>query len=316
MVIHEITPQPGAELRRMIREFEATFLSPLGDGRFFRIDYGNDRTAFIRTLGPGKCFAAEKEGRIVGVVEIAIVNLRYPDGSEHPAQYIADLKLLPEVRGTLVMGRLVQKGIAWGNTHTESGFTMVLDSTPIKPTAYTGRAGIGALSEVAKTMVVRLPVTPAGSSRDDERYLVSREEGEMAHERLALGRYTVRGGFPEARSSVPPAWMVHQGGRACARFEDRRNVRRLIADDGTELKPVYLSCFAFTDARAAVDLVIAALHRAHALGYRAVRLCMPPGDLSALQCVLGPGVLAGMPGAIYAVAELPYADWNISAAEV
>ena len=48
MVIHEITPQPGAELRRMIREFEATFLSPLGDGRFFRIDYGNDRTAFIR----------------------------------------------------------------------------------------------------------------------------------------------------------------------------------------------------------------------------------------------------------------------------
>ena len=316
MVIHEITPQPAPELQRMIREFEATFLSPLGDGRFFRIDYGEDRTAFIRTLGVGKCFAAEKDGRIVGLVEIAIVKLRYPDGSERPAQYIADLKLRPKARGTLVMGRLVQQGIAWGFTHTKIGFTMALDVTPIKPTAYTGRAGIAALSEVGKTMVVRLPVTPAGLSRDDERFLVSGEEGETAHTRLTLGRYTVSGGDPEARSSVPPAWLVHPNGRACARFEDRRNVRRLITDDGSELKPAYLCCFAFDDAHAAVDLVIAALHRADALGYRALRLCVPPGDLSALQCLLGPGVIAGVPGAVYAVEGLPPAEWNINAAEV
>ncbi len=300
----------------MIREFEATFLAPLGDGRFFRIDYGEDRTAFVRSLGLGKCFAAEKDGKITGLVEMAIVNLRHPDGSEKPAIYTADIKLLPEARGTLVMGRLVQQGIAWGYTHTTDGFSVVLDATPIKPSAYTGRAGIAALSEVGRTMVVRLPVTAAGSSRDDERFLASSEEGQMAHRRLSLGRFAVSGGSPEVRSSTPPAWLVHPGGRACGRFEDRRNVRRLITDDGSELKPAYLSCFAFDDPNAAVDLVIAALHRADALGYRALRICMPPRDLSALQCVLGPGVLAGVPGGVYAVAGLPTAEWNVSASAV
>ena len=316
MVIHEITPEPAPELQRMIREFEATFLSPLGGNRFFRVDYGEDRTAFIRTLGVGKCLAAEKDGKIAGLVEMAIVKLRYPDGSEKPALYIADIKLLAESRGGLIMGRLVQQGVAWGYTHTDVGFTMVLDATPIKPTEYTGRAGITALSEVGRTMVVRIPVTPAGAGRDDERFLTSREEGEMAHRRLSLGRFAVSGGSAEGRSSTPPAWMVHPGGRACARFEDRRNVRRLITDDGSELKPAYLSCFAFDDPNAAVDLVIAALHRADALGYRALRLCMPPRDLTALQCVLGPGVITGVPGAVYGVAGLPAAAWNMSASAV
>jgi hypothetical protein len=93
-------------------------------------------------------------------------------------------------------------------------------------------------------------------------------------------------------------------------------VRRLITDDGAELKPAYLSCFAFDDPHAAVDLVIAALHRADAMGYRALRLCMPPRDLSALQCLLGPGVVAGVPGAVYAVEGLPMAEWNFSASAV
>jgi hypothetical protein len=316
MVIHEIGPQPGTELQRMIREFEATFLAPLGGGRFFRVDYGEDRTAFIRSLGVGKCLAAEKDGKIVGLAEMAIVDLRHPDGIERPAFYIADIKLRPEARGTLTMGRLVQQGIAWGYQHTDFGFAMVLDATPIKPTAYTGRAGITALSEVARTMVVRLPVTPAGFSRDDERFLTGPEEGAAAHRRLAAGRYSIAGGSPEVRSSVEPAWLLHPGGRACARFEDRRNVRRLITDDGTELKPAYLSCFAFDDPHAAVDLVIAALHRADAMGYRALRLCMPPRDLTALQCLLGPGVVAGVPGAVYAVEGLPMAEWNFSASAV
>jgi hypothetical protein len=313
MVIHEITPQAAPELQRMIREFEATFLSPLGNGRSFRVDYGEDRTAFIRSLGLGKCLAAEKDGKIVGLAEMAIIPLRYPDGVERPVFYIADIKLRPEARGTLAMGRLVQQGTAWGYEYTTVGFTMVLDATPIKPPAYTGRAGIAALSEVARMMVVRLPVTPAGLSRDDERMLVSAEEGEATHRRLAAGRYSIAGGSPELRSSVEPAWMLHPGGRACARFEDRRKVRRLITDDGAELKPAYLSCFAFDDANAAVDLIVAALHRAHALGYRAMRLSMPPRDLSALQCVLGPGVVAGVPGAVYAVDGLPVAEWNLSA---
>ena len=167
-------------------------------------------------------------------------------------------------------------------------------------------------------MVVRLPVTPGeGTHREDGRFLARREEGEQLYKRLARGRYAVLGGAPEARSVAPPEWMAHPGGLACARFEDRRKVRQLIADDGSELRPAYLACFAFHDPQAAVDLIVAALHRAEPLGYRALRFSLPPADLAMLQRVLGPGVIEGNGGSIFATAAANTgALWNLNAAEI
>ena len=88
-----------------------------------------------------------------------------------------------------------------------------------------------------------------------------------------------------------------------------------VADDGTELRPAYLACFAFREPGAAVDLILAALRRAGALGFRALRLCMTPGDLAALQSTLGPGVIEGTGAAIY-TCDAPPAEWNLSASEV
>jgi hypothetical protein len=81
MVIHELDGAPPPELQRALEAFEAAFRVPYAAGRFYRISYGSDRTAFVRTLGEGKCYAAEREGRIIGFLEIAVVNLLLPRGA-------------------------------------------------------------------------------------------------------------------------------------------------------------------------------------------------------------------------------------------
>jgi hypothetical protein len=146
---------------------------------------------------------------------------------------------------------------------------------------------------------------------------VGEAEGGKIYRRLVAGRYAWLGGDPHARSETPPTWLAHPGGGACGRFEDRRKVRRLIADDGTELKPAYLSSFAFHDPQAALDVIVAALRRAGSLGFRALRLCMTPGDFAALQRALGPGAIRGAGGAIFATAAAPRgAGWSLGASEV
>jgi len=318
LIIHAIDAASPPELQRALAEFESAFLIPFAPGRSYRIDYGGDRSAFIRTLGEGKCLAAENEGRIVGVLEMAAVNLFHPDGIARTAIYFADVKLLPEARRGITAGRILQKGAEWSRTKSNFWFTVALAGMPLKPPDYSGRAGIPAFSAVGALTVVRLPVTAGGDARrEPEQFLSSPTEGEETYSRLARGRYGMLGGAPDARSAEPPIWMVHPGGRACARFEDRRNVRRLIADDCTELRPAYLSRFVFQDPGAAVDLIVAALGRAESLRYRALRFCLPPGDLAALQCVLGPGVIQGSEGTVFSNATTdPGAPWSLNASEI
>ena len=318
MVIHEIERAMPSELQRRIQEFESAFLMPLGPARSFRIDYGIDRTAFIRTLGESRCFAAESQGRIVGFIEMAMIDLLLPGGDTRPAAYIADIKMLPAARGTVSAGRLLARASAWGELRTDLAFTVAMDGIPIKPPDYTGRLGIPAFSEAGRVMVVRLPVTAGDGVRpEDERLIATDEEGEELYWRLTRGRYALMGGSPADRSAEPPAWLVHPEGLACGRLEDRRKNAVLVADDGSELRPAYLARFAFQDAQAAIDVILAALRRAESLRYRAVRFCLPPEDLAKLQGALGPGVIEGSGGTIFATSAAETAAlWNLNASEI
>ncbi len=169
---------------------------------------------------------------------------------------------------------------------------------------------------MARLAVVRLPV--AGSrGAGHQRWVAKPEAGRELFARLSRGRYALLGGSPGTRSASPPAWLVHPGGKACARFEDRRLVRRLIADDGSELRPAYLCCFAFEEPRAAVELVAAALGRAAALGFRAVRIALPPSDFELLRPALGNAAVVPAQGAVFASAAAQKGIiWNLNAAEI
>jgi hypothetical protein len=314
MNFHELDGPPPPALQRALEAFEATFLSPMGAGRFFRTSYGADRTAFIRSLGEGCCVAAERDGVILGMLEMAMVDLLQPTGEEARAIYIAEIKVLPGARRGITTARIMQKAVAWGRPRTERWFNLALDSTPVKPPQYTGRAGVPPFREAGRVMIVRLPAEPGRNLAGDERrYLADDATGEALYRRLVRGRYAMLGGNAAARSETPPVWLVHPSGLACGRLEDRRKVRQLIADDGAELRPAYLAGFAFHETNAAVDLLSAAVRRAGALGFRALRLCLPPGDLAALQRVVGPGVIQRTPGAVYTTAGFAEAEWSLSA---
>src|SRR5258707_1169046 len=108
MNIHALRDAPPPRLATALAEFEARFAYPLGPGRSFTISHGDDYPRFFRAMGPATCLIAEKEGRVLGAIGVAIRPLLMADGSERQVAYIGDLKVDPGVRGTLVFLRLAQ----------------------------------------------------------------------------------------------------------------------------------------------------------------------------------------------------------------
>jgi hypothetical protein len=251
-------------------------------------------------------------------MDAALVRLLLPDGTERKSAYVADVKLLPAERRKVMTGRLLQAAMAWGWEESHFIFSVTLDVVPMKPVEYSGRAGIPPLSPVGRVVVVRAPVMYGDGLRlGDEAYLTQSAEGERAFLRMMRGRYALPGGMPWVRSTAPPVWLVHPGGGACGRFEDRRKVRQLIADDGTEMRPAYLSCFGCTERAAGVELIAAALRRAAELGYRALRLCVGPGDLPLVREAAAGRDIQATGGNIYATEQAaPGAEWTLNASEV
>jgi hypothetical protein len=305
-------------LQQAIDEFEASFRSPLSPERWFRMSYVPERTAFIRSLGDEfVCVVAEMEGRVMGIMEVALVRLHTPEGGECLATYVADVKLRPEARRSISTARLIQRASTW-RPHVPLGFSIVLNETSLKPSDYSGRLGIPSMAPVASLAIVRMPTLPdAGTCDGDGRFVSDRESAVKCYRTLTRGRYAAVVRSPLERSEAKPGWFVHPGGQACGRFEDRRKVRRMIADDGSEKTPAYLSCFAFNDPDAAIDILSVAQRYASSQGFSALRVCMAERDLHAIQRIVGPKAIRGMGATIYATEACSTGvEWNVNAAEV
>ena len=106
------------------------------------------------------------------------------------------------------------------------------------------RLGLPLFSELGKIMVLRLSSSRIPLSSAD-RWLTTAERGESCYLRLSTGRYACPGGNPPERSEMEPLWLMEPGGQACGRLEDTRRAKRLIADDGIEMRSAHLSCFAY-----------------------------------------------------------------------
>jgi hypothetical protein len=198
-----------------------------------------------------------------------------------------------------------------------------MDGTRVTPTAYTGRAGIPAFAELGKVIVLRFPTT---SARDegDERFLAFRQPAEECYRRLSLGRYAALGGFPAQRSETAPIWLLHTERTACGLLEDTLKAKRLIADDGQELRSAHLSFFAFATAEAGAELLAVALRHAARLGFPAlfVAAAVPDADrlcraLTLLQGTgQGRGEVVTAPATIYGTGLAVGPLWNINTSEI
>ncbi len=315
MNVHPLSSHPPAELSQALTSFEAQFTYPLGPGRFFRISHGDDYPRFFRAMGEAACFAAERHGVVLGTLGAALRCLLLPAGQERLAIYLGDLKITPAARGGRTLVRLARSAEQWARARTDVAFSVVMDGTAATPERYTGRLGLPLFRDLGKTIVLRLPTKRAQSGA--ENLLATTDElGSACYRRLSAGRYGCPGGDPAERSQTLPLWLMTSDGRACGRLEDTCRAKRLIADDGKEMRSAHLSCFAFQDAGAVIELLQAALCRAAGLGFPALFAAVAPPDLEAVLQGLGGSAVVTAPATIYGTGLEPGPLWNVNTAEI
>jgi hypothetical protein len=104
-------------------------------------------------------------------------------------------------------------------------------------------------------------------------------------------------------------------GRACGRLEDTFRAKRLIADDGSEMRSAHLSSFACQDTRAGIELLHVAQRRTASLGLPALFVAIAAPDAPAFcEALEGRGVVVA-PATVFG-AGLPAGLWNINTAEI
>jgi hypothetical protein len=315
MNVHPLVAAPPPELARALARFEQQFRYPLGPGRFFHIDHGEDYPRFFRAMGEGACFMAERKGSILGIMGAAIRCLALPGGEERPVLYLGDLKIDPAARGGRTLLRLAGAVRQWVGTRAKAAFAVVMDGTPTIPTRYTGRLGIPPFSELGKIAVLRLPTSGIPDGPGDG-WFTTAEHGNDCYSRLSAGRYASPGGNPAERSEMEPVWLMEPGGGACGRLEDTRRGKRLIADDGQEMRSAHLSCFAYRDAHAAVELLQIALRHAGGRGLPALFVAVDAAEAKGFCQLLEGMEVVLAPATIYGACLEPGPIWNINTAEI
>ena len=314
MTVLRIEDAPPAELARRLARFEAQFRYPLGPGRTFRIEHGDDYTRFFRAMGPAASFVDEDEGRIRGVISVALRRLVQPDGSERVSAYVGDLKVDPASRNGRSLVRLAQAARGWAAPRASGAYAVVMGGTRVSPERYTGRLGIPRFEALHELAVLRFATSGAGETAP-EGWEADAARGEACRALLDLGRNACRGGDPALRSELAPLWLVAPGGRACGRLEDTRRAKRLVADDGVEMRSAHLSCCAWTNLAALAELVSVACRAAAERGSPALFVAVP-ADLGEplRRAVASEAVLA--PATVYGTGFEPGAPWSIDTAEI
>jgi hypothetical protein len=316
MNLLRLTGPPPPDLTRALAAFEERFTYPLGPGRSFRIDHGDDYPRFFRAIGDAVCVVAQRQGRVFGTVAVAVRRLALPGGGERRAAYLADLKIDPEARGGFVLRRLAHEALALARP-AGAAFSIVMEGTRVTPLAYTGRAGIPAFGELGRIAVLHLAADGAAAAEDRGDYFgAPGPDGPDCYLRLSRGRYASPGGAPAERSEMVPAWLVLPDGSACGQLEDTRRAKRLLADDDSELRSAHLSHFAFRTPEAGAELVRAALGRAARLGFPALFVAVAAAEAPLLCERLGVREVVVAPAAVYGAGLEPGPGWNVNTSEI
>lgn len=316
MRIHDLHESPAPPLSDSLMAFERAFVYPLGPGRTFRIEHDRDYPRFYRAIGDGHCFVSEQDDRVLGVAAIAIRPLQLPDDRHVPVAYIGDVKVAFGPRRGVVLLRTARVAEAWCRMRVAAAFGIVMDGTPVVPTAYTGRLGIPAFAEVGKVIVFRFRCTDVRTADGGKPIQAAEPAGRECFRRLSTGRYACAPGAIAQRSEIAPEWFVLGDGVACGCLEDTRRAKRLIADDGAEMLSAHFSAFAYRDARFGADLLRHALGRASALGFPALFVAVPLSEADALQAALPDVEAVRAPATVFAHGLEPGPLWNVNTSEI
>jgi hypothetical protein len=315
MIVHRLCGTPPADLAQALAAFEKQFTYPLGPGRCFRISHGEDYPRFFRAIGEAACFVAEQDGRVLGTLGSALRRLVLPEGGERPVVYLGDLKVAPAARGGTVLLRLVRAAQDWAGVRAQAAFGVVMDGTPVTPEAYTGRLGIPPFQELGKVLVLRLSARGEDAGAD-KRFAAPAGAVDACYRRLSAGRYASPGGTSAERSKTGPVWLVSPEGNACGRLEDTRRAKRLVSDDGAEMRSAHLSAFAYRDRHAGAELLREALRRAALLTFPALFVAVAAPEAEGICQGLEGVEAVAAPATVFGTGLEPSPVWNINTAEV
>jgi hypothetical protein len=281
MKIYELGDALPTSAQRQLFDFEQQFVYPLGQNSSFRIDHGSDYTAFYRAIGDPTTLAAEIDGKIIGVISIAIRNICI-NGATSRFAYIGDLKIDPAYQSGSILFRLVKFVQPQLTRAARYAYCVVMDGTSRAPSSYSGRIGIPLFDNVSKLHILRITTSMTESN---QAITVSAEEGVNAYRRLNAGGTILDIANSSLRSEASPTWLV-SAGRACGLVEDTRRSKRLYLSDGTELLSAHLSYFSFCDSESALSLLNGAVNWAFENGFPAVFVGLSPMQKRTLQPVL------------------------------
>jgi hypothetical protein len=308
-----VTAAPPPELAAELERFERQFAYPLGPGRSFRIDHGPEYPRFFRAMGEAVSLVARRGGRVVGTLGVALRELVTPTGERTPSAYLGDLKIEPTARGGRVLPSLARAAREWVGARVVAAFAVVMEGTRATPERYTGRLEIPAFREVGRVGVLRFDTSAAVPPSPD--WVVPVTFARSLLPTYARGRYHTDGGTPAVRSATEPIGLVAPDGTACGWVEDTARAKRLIADDGVEMRSAHLSGVGYADPSAAAALIRAAIGVAAARSFPALFAAVAADEVGAVLQAL-PGVPVTVAPAVVYAAGLEPGVWNVNTAEI
>jgi len=280
--IQEIQSHPTAELNAKLETFESQFRYPLGSDSWFRISHGDDYTRFFRAIGDARCFIATSGSEVVGTITSTICRFRQPGGEFRRGGYISDLKVAHSTSGRTLL-RLFRAATDWTLTAPTPSFCVVMDGTAKSPVSYTGRLGVPEFVELAKLVILRIPIELLARIPSEQPRLeikaCDREDARQLYQRLTDDCFATDGGQSSTRSLMLPIGLIASDGSVCGVLEDTRRCKRLFRSDGIEMVSAHLSCFGFRSVESAAAMILAALNRCSSLGIPALFVCVRPEDV-------------------------------------
>lgn len=308
--IHFFRQAPPPELGRALAEFERQFTYPLGANDSFSISHGQQYLTFFQAIGDAVLLVIEEEGRVLGTLAAAVRPLQIPQGQVHQVAYLADLKLVREVRFRLPRYlRAMSEQLQVAN---HCGYAVVMDGTRSTPDRYTGRGEIPAFRPQARLTVLTLQ-TRAGTERDCE-VTHARLNQRWAESRPA-GAVVPLSGQSRLRSERSP--LALEWGSACGLLEDTRRGKRLLHTDGTEMRAAHFSRFLFENERDAAALLEQAARRCAHEGIPVLFACLPESAAQRLLPYLRHLQVLPAPATVYAVGFPPdWTEWWLDSAEI
>jgi len=312
-----LTGPPSAALAEALRHFEQQFSYPLGAERRFRVDHRGDDRRFFQALGAA-VLAVHAEGEtITGAVGAALRTLVAPAGDERQVLYVGDLKISPDARGGRVLIRLLRLILEWGAVRTQAAYAIVMAGTATTPAQYTGRLGVPAFRTLAQATLLwlRTDLAPSAAPGGTSIGTVEPKIGRAVLRKLAAGAHHAAGADSALRSELAPRWLCTSDGRGCAMLEDTRLAKRLVDQDGAEMRSAHLTCCG-ADVPAARLLIRQGLISARELGYAMLFVALASTDAPLHQAAFAQQLLALAPMTVYAAGEWAPGPWLISSADI